>query len=68
MKVGHSVELTIEEIRDAIAIRACEVFESKHPGVKLDRVSLMRGALQVFLLDTEAKPVEVATAAITWSS
>lgn len=68
MKIGHSIELTPAEIQDAIALRAIEAFETKHPGVKLDRVQLMRDGIKVFLLDKDGKQAEVAVAMITWSA
>ena len=68
MQIGHNVSLTLEEIQDAIAIRAIEAFEAKNPGVKLDRVSLMRGLLKVFVLDKEGKALEPSSAMITWTA
>jgi len=68
MEIGHNVSLSIEEVQDAIALRAIEAFELKNPGVKLDRVALMRNGIKVFVLDKEGKTLELSSAMITWTA
>lgn len=68
MQVGYNVQLTQDEINDALALRVIQAFKAKNPGVVLDETALMRGGIKVFLLDKDQKPVEVASAMVTWAT